>query len=126
MINAIDTVFCVCSLHTSWLHTKEILMKKRLVHLTAIALFSTSIFVMAPSAGASSCGYYREQSVTPFGQSATTHLYNHCGSGNVKIRIDNEAGFNTKCVGPGVTRLGTDTPGFFHNYITNAYYVGKC
>lgn len=101
-------------------------MKRRLVRLSAIALFSTSIFAMAPSAGAATCGYYSELSVTPFGQSATTHFYNHCGAGSVKIQIDKEAGFKTQCVGPGITRLGTNTPGLFHNFITNAFYVGKC
>lgn len=48
--------------------------------------------------------------------------YNHCSSGNVKIRIDYIFGNRTQCVKPGITTL--DIPA--GNRVKNAYYIGKC
>lgn len=66
----------------------------------------------APSAEAMGCGYQ------VFGND---YWYNHCGSGNVKIKIDRVIGSEYKCVGPGATPIDR---GFWRP--TNAFYIDNC
>ncbi|SDM34841.1 DUF6355 family natural product biosynthesis protein [Allokutzneria albata] len=55
----------------------------------------------------------------PKGTPAVQAWYNHCGSGNVRIRIDRFIGDNTfQCVGPGLTLLGV-WPDFYDAWYDN-------
>lgn len=86
--------------------------KLRSLLLTGALALTAVGFVGAAPASAAPCGYYNNG----------LPRYNHCGSGNVKIRVDNLFGYETWCVGPGVTTLGIP----MGNRVKNAYYIGSC
>lgn len=77
----------------------------------ALLMGGVTVGAAAP-ANAAPCGYYNNG----------LPRYNHCSSGNVKIRIDYIFGNRTQCVKPGITTL--DIPA--GNRVKNAYYIGKC
>lgn len=76
------------------------------------ALATAGLGLTSAPAEAMGCGYQ---------YISGDYWYNHCGSGNVKIRIDRVIGGEYVCFGPGATPI---TRGL--NHPTNAYYVGKC
>lgn len=90
------------------------------------AIATAGALINAPHASAvgpvGSCGAY----VTSVGGLENPHLfYNHCGTGNVKIRVDRTwAAPTEQCVGPGVTDLGNS--GLWFNHPKDAYYIGNC
>jgi hypothetical protein len=69
-----------------------------------------------PGTTAVSCG---------FGSDASAYYYNHCGSGEILIRIDYPFSNSTRCVNPGTSFLQWRTGSYFTNP-TNAYYIGSC
>lgn len=87
----------------------------------AVATAAICLVVSAAGASASTdsaCGYYEEN---------LTGYYNHCGQGQVKIQIDYQIGNTTRCVGPGITEVGTKTnPAWPWTYVNNAFYIGSC
>ncbi|MCO1575761.1 DUF6355 family natural product biosynthesis protein [Crossiella sp. SN42] len=69
----------------------------------------------APSASAAPCGFYVGD--------GNTAMYNHCGRGSITIRVRWLGAFtDTRCVGPGITRLDNpNDPG--DKFISNAWYL---
>lgn len=80
--------------------------------IAGVIAFAAVGFAGSAPAAAAPCGYYN------YGLPS----YNHCGSGKVKIRVDNLFGNYTQCVGPGVTVIGIP----LGNRVKNAYYIGSC
>lgn len=74
--------------------------------------------VVAPTAAmaADPCGYF---------VSAGYYKYNHCGSGNAYIQVDQVVGNYQTCVGPGTTIIRN--PGNYGVFTpTNAFYLRAC
>lgn len=99
---------------------KSGVLKKAMVTAVATAGIGAGLAVANPGvASAAPCGFYND---------IGRHWYNHCGPGNVKIRIhwdnflapDRE---EDRCVGPGVTEIGIPNS---LKRISNAWYIGGC
>ena len=98
-------------------------LKKRLAGAMlalGVAAVGTAI-VAAPASAvpaadpAPQCGYYVSDGYS---------WYNHCGSGNAYIQIDQVLGHYEQCVGPGSTLLRKNDGGLYA--ITNAFYLRPC
>lgn len=88
-------------------------------------------------ASASICGYSQElkdypsvlslnllgQGLDLFGGRKVVAVYGHCGSDNVKLRIESPNGPGEVCVPPGDSWLGFVNEGA---RVTWAYYIGGC
>jgi hypothetical protein len=82
----------------------------------AAMLGIAGLAAVAPAASAAPCGYYK---------SADYDMYNHCGSGNAYLQVDQVVGNYGQCVGQGLTILRP--PGDYGIYeITNAFYLRGC
>lgn len=91
-------------------------LKKRLTGAAlALGIVASGAVIAAPAAQAATCGYY---------SSGGYSYYNHCGSGNAYIQIDQVVGNYEQCVGPGTTLLRKNDGGIYQ--ITNAFYLRSC
>lgn len=93
------------------------LKRKIAVAASALALVGgMSLAVPTAASAADPCGYFKQDGYDK---------YNHCGSDNAYIQIDQVVGNYSQCVGPGTTILRN--PGNYGIYsITNAFYLRSC
>ena len=81
----------------------------------AAGLAVASLGVTTSPAQAAPCGYYSYGGYS---------YYNHCGSQNAYIQVDQVVGNYGQCVAPGVTLLRKNDGGPWQ--ITNAFYLRGC
>ena len=90
---------------------------KRVGAVGAATVLGIAAFVVtAPAASAAPCGYYK---------TSDYDMYNHCGTRNAYLQIDQVVGNYFQCVGPGNTILRP--PGDYGIWeITNAFHLRGC
>lgn len=108
--------------------TMKKILKRSASVLAALSLLSGGALVLsAPAANAAVCGWSPLTTPGVGGGSddkdVQKGIYNHCGNGNVKIRVVYHYATKDFCVSPGETTLWANPNlGALHN----AYYIGGC
>ena len=92
---------------------------------TGVALVLSGLVVTAAPASAAVCGFQGVVTSNVGGSTAPWEqaIYNHCGPGNVKIRVQYYYAERDLCVTPGETLLYANPNLGALNF---AYYIGGC